>query len=339
MLSLAAVFCVAGCSAQEPAAEASSVSNVPTIEVTETPTPEPTVEVTKTPEPSPTPSYTTFGTESPSNVALLLTNETGQDITGIRLRNSDSSEYDKNMIPDDAKVVAGEEFRLYIDPAAVDAAASAEASEGSEDEPEKTEEPEPVEDADGRSVVFNKTYDMELTFEDETEAVLYDIGLDDLDKGEICYSAEDKVAYLKYTSLKTNEPVDTLQAQIARSRDEAAAREEEGSESEESSSSGGSSQTSSGSSTGSQSSSSGGGSSDESESSGSGGSSEESESSGGSSEEESSGGESSEESGGSEEEPSGGGSEEESSGGESGGEAEPEQEIGDCIEDNVVWND
>lgn len=320
-MALSTMLCFAGCASGEVQ---DTATPEPTQEATQTPTPEPTEEPTETPEPSPEPSYVTFGTESPDAYAVVFTNGTGQDITGIKVRNSDKTEFGQNMIPDGTVVLTDETFRLCIPKENASEAAASGAAEDTSEEP-AAEANTSSSEIDERDIQFNETYDIELTFGDGKTATLYDLGLKDMDTALIAYSTEESVAYVSYVSTVTKETVSTLDAQIAHSRDEAAAALEEENQNTEAAapatSKTSASQSSSNESSGGASSSGGGESSSSggSESSGSGSSG-----GGGSSpsydEEESSG------DGGSYDEPS-------------YEESEPEQGIGECIEDNIVWND
>lgn len=312
-LAMSAVLVTAGCADGDVTAD--EVTAAPAATQTETPTPEPTaVEETQTLEPSAEPSYVTFGTETADGYSVIFTNGTGQEIRQIRVRNSDEIEYGDDLMPSDTFVLPDETFRLNVphDPEADSPSASAASSA-------ESVAMDGEEAGDTRAIAFNDTYDIQLQFADGREATLYDLGLADIDTAIIAYSAEADVAYISYVSTVTKETVSTLDAQIARSRDEAAAALEEELEAAEHTATPAGGGSSSGSSSSSSNESSG--SSSSSEGSSSGGSTGADESSSSSSEDES----------------SSGGSDSGSS--ESSGGDEPEQDLGECIEDNVIWND
>lgn len=205
--ALLSMMCMTGCS--DGTKGAAEVSAEVTAEATETATPEPTPEESPTEEPSAEPSYVSYGKESEDAYKVLLTNGTEQDIKELKTRNSDDSEFGDNVIPSNTSVRPDETFRLYVERKSASAEPS-EAAEGGDA-------------ADGREIAFNETYDISLTFADGKEAVLYDLGLDDIKEAVILFSVEADVAYVSYVSTATEQTVSTLDAQIARSRDEAAA--------------------------------------------------------------------------------------------------------------------
>lgn len=329
---------LAGCSAA-PAEE--SATPEPTVEVTEVPpTPEPTPEPTEAPTPSPTPALLMLGQLEEGAQQIVFTNATAGDIVNLQVKLSEAQDYEGNLLEEISALTdstlptipPNEQF-IYCymaegaqptaDPAATVAADLEEAAPA-----------EPTEElADGREVVFNEMHDMHVVMSDGVDFVLYDLAFEDMKDVSIKYSTEDQVGYVEYTSVATNEPVSTLEAQKARvDLDQAAASAPAAAQNEPDTSSAGSDSGSS----------SGGGSSESSGSSGSSGSS--SGSSGGSSSDSSgsTGGGSTDSSGDSgsssgsdyvpEPEPDNG-----SSGGDSSGDIS--QDVGDCIEDNIIWND
>lgn len=307
-LALSAVLFTAGCA--DGSVSAQSAAAEPSAELTQSPTPEPTaVEETQTLEPSTEPSYVTFGTETADGYSVVFTNGTGQEIRQIRVRNSDEQEYGSDLVPSGTVVLPDETFRLDV-PKSTPEIPSAEAAES----PSNGEEA-----GDTREILYNETYDILLTFGDGREAALYDLGLSDIDTAIIAYSAEADVAYISYVSTTTKETVSTLDAQIARSRDEAAAalEEELGSGAGDHSPTQGGSSASQKTDTSDDASAGASGSGSGSSSGGSGAG----EGSSSSYEEDSSSGDDT-------------GSSEDSS-----SDSEPEQELGECIEDNIVWND
>ena len=64
-------------------------------------------------------------------------------------------------------------------------------------------------------------YNVRLTFEDKTEAVLHNFPFEDMTKAEI--HMEDEVVYLTYTSSSTKAPVSTKAAEMMASAEETAA--------------------------------------------------------------------------------------------------------------------
>lgn len=320
---------LAGCSAA-PAEE--SVSVVPTVEATEapTPTPEPTAEATEAPTPTATPLV--LG-DPEGTREVLFTNGTAGDIVLLQVKSSDAEDYEGNLLEADAtasivpSIPMGTQFVYRYAGAGADTTPEPGATVAADLE-EAAPDAAAEELADGRAILFNETSDMHVAMSDGTDFVLYDLSFEDMKDASILYSTEDEVGYVEYTSVSTNEPVSTLEAQKALAQTGATATE---AQDEGSGASSGSTTSSGGASS----------SSDESSSSGGSSSSNESSESSGSDESESSGGSSS---GGSDESSSSG-----SSGSDSSGDGAPEpepdgggdfsQDAGDCIEDNVIWND
>lgn len=144
-----------------------------------------------------------IGVEKDSEFQVKLTNSTAKNITGISVKSSDEAEYPANMLKE-ADVFKDKESRLlcYTAPKAAEAPADAKATDK----------------------VLEPAYDIQLTFEDGTTAVLHSFPFGDVEEGEICM---EDVAYLKYTSVVSKEKVDTKgaeQAVKAQAEAEAAAK-------------------------------------------------------------------------------------------------------------------
>lgn len=134
---------------------------------------------------------------------MKLTNSTAKNIIGISVKSSDEAEYPANMLKE-ADVFEDKESRLlcYTAPKAAEAPTDAKATDK----------------------VLEPAYDIQLTFEDGTTAVLHSFPFGDVEEGEICM---EDVAYLKYTSVASKEKVDTKgaeQAVKAQAEAEAAAK-------------------------------------------------------------------------------------------------------------------
>ena len=144
-----------------------------------------------------------IGVEKDSEFQVKLTNSTAKNITGISVKSSDEAEYPANMLKE-ADVFKDKESRLlcYTAPKAAETPADAKATDK----------------------VLEPAYDIQLTFEDGTTAVLHSFPFGDVKEGEICM---EDVAYLKYTSVASKEKVDTKgaeQAVKAQAEAEAAAK-------------------------------------------------------------------------------------------------------------------
>lgn len=144
-----------------------------------------------------------IGVEKDSEFQVKLTNSTAKNITGVSVKSSDEAEYPANMLKE-SDVFEDKESRLlcYTAPKAAEAPADAKATDK----------------------VLEPAYDIQLTFEDGTTAVLHSFPFGDVEEGEICM---EDVAYLKYTSVASKEKVDTKgaeQAVKAQAEAEAAAK-------------------------------------------------------------------------------------------------------------------
>ena len=142
-----------------------------------------------------------IGVEKDSEFQVKLTNSTAKNITGISVKSSDEAEYPANMLKE-ADVFEDKESRLlcYTAPKAAEVSADVKATDK----------------------VLEPAYDIQLTFEDGTTAVLHSFPFGDIEEGEICM---EDVAYLKYTSVASKEKVDTKGAeQAVKAQAEAAAK-------------------------------------------------------------------------------------------------------------------
>ena len=144
-----------------------------------------------------------IGVEKDSEFQVKLTNSTAKNITGVSVKSSDEAEYPANMLKE-SDVFEDKESRLlcYTAPKAAEAPADAKATDK----------------------VLEPAYDIQLTFEDGTTAVLHSFPFGDVEEGEICM---EDVVYLKYTSVASKEKVDTKgaeQAVKAQAEAEAAAK-------------------------------------------------------------------------------------------------------------------
>lgn len=144
-----------------------------------------------------------IGVEKDSEFQVKLTNSTTKNVTGVSVKSSDEAEYPANMLKE-SDVFKDKESRLlcYTAPKAAETPADAKATDK----------------------VLEPAYDIQLTFEDGTTAVLHSFPFGDIEEGEICM---EDVAYLKYTSVASKEKVDTKgaeQAVKAQAEAEAAAK-------------------------------------------------------------------------------------------------------------------
>ena len=143
----------------------------------------------------------TIGTEDADAFQVELKNSTEKNITGVSIKLMSETEYPENMLTDGDVYEADESRILYYKApdASGDAAAAADAAE--------------TEAADSNQKVMTTGYDVQLTFEDASTAELHAFPFEDISEGEICFA--DDVAYLSYTSVSTEEKVETKEAELS----------------------------------------------------------------------------------------------------------------------------
>ena len=191
VLILGGVLCimaVGGCQGENAGAD-----TTPTPTVTETPTPTPTETPLKT-----------IGTESDSDssFSVRLMNNTGLDITGFAVKKTEDAEYPENMLAQNDIFAADEERNLYYDSGVVP---------GSESVQDTTSVAETEGEAGEKALT--QGYDIMLTFSDGSTLELNSFPFEDIEEGELC--VEDGVAFVKYTSVSTQQEVSTKEAQLA----------------------------------------------------------------------------------------------------------------------------
>lgn len=158
-----------------------------------TATPIPTQSPTPVPTATPIP-VKTMGEKVKGAYEVLLKNSTGKVITGVSVKSEKEEEYKSNLLMQKDSFTVNEERILFY----------------------KTSGEE---NADGQ--VEKQSYNVRLTFEDKTEAVLHNFPFGDLTKAEI--HMEDEVVYLTYTSASTKAPVSTKAAEMMAAGEEEAA--------------------------------------------------------------------------------------------------------------------
>ncbi len=157
-------------------------------------------ETTKTTEEK-EPELKTIGTESEDAFKVELKNSTGKDITAISVKLTEAAEYPATMLAA-GDVFADEESRILYYKAEEAAADTANAE-------------------DANAKVLTQGYDIQLTFEDSSTAELHSFPFEDIEKGEICFA--DEVAYVSYTSVSTEQKVETKEAELTIKADKEAA--------------------------------------------------------------------------------------------------------------------
>ena len=158
-----------------------------------TATPAPTQSPTPAPTATPVP-VKTMGEKVQGAYEILLKNSTGKVITGVSVKSEKEEEYKSNLLMQKDSFTANEERILFYKISG-------------------------KENADGQT--GKQSYNVRLTFEDKTEAVLHNFPFGDMTKAEI--HMEDEVVYLTYTSASTKAPVSTKAAEMMAVGEEEAA--------------------------------------------------------------------------------------------------------------------
>lgn len=141
----------------------------------------------------------TIGTEDAEAFQVELKNSTGKNITGVSIKLMSETEYPENMLTDGDVYEADESRILYYKAPDASGDAAADTAE--------------TEAADSNQKVMTAGYDVQLTFEDASTAELHAFPFEDISEGEICFA--DDVAYLSYTSVSTEEKVETKEAELS----------------------------------------------------------------------------------------------------------------------------
>ena len=157
-----------------------------------TATPAPTQSPTPAPTATPVP-VKTMGEKVQGAYEILLKNSTGKVITGVSVKSEKEEEYKSNLLMQKDSFTANEERILFYKISG-------------------------KENADGQT--GKQSYNVRLTFEDKTEAVLHNFPFGDMTKAEI--HMEDEVVYLTYTSASTKAPVSTKAAEMMAAGEETA---------------------------------------------------------------------------------------------------------------------
>lgn len=187
-ISAAAALMLTGCSGSTEESESPAETTTITT-ATETTT---AVETTAATTTDPDDLLPIIGNESEGeNVfAVHLTNGTGMPIVGFAISAGEDVEFSDNLLENDDAFAADEERILYYD--ATEALSKNEAN--------------------------GTVYAIELTFEDETTAVLHQFPFGDIEDGTI--KIEAAMAYLEYTSLESKDTVSTKEIEAARIEEE-----------------------------------------------------------------------------------------------------------------------
>jgi hypothetical protein len=171
MAVLAAAVSLSGCGGLSIEREEEPT---PTAAPTATPTAAPTG--TPTPVPTATTAPRLIGIKTASSKTILLTNSFAEGLRELYIRISGSSEWNKNLIPQEAVIHEDETVTMCYTPVSGDAQ--------------------------------DVTYDIRITTKSGAVYDIYGVNLEDMDSARL-YQADDGTANLKYMSLSSQSEVTT----------------------------------------------------------------------------------------------------------------------------------
>ena len=158
--------------------------------------------------------YATVGEESEDAYDILLTNATGNVITGLSVKSSSQTGYPANMMSTDQKIEADETVQFFYTSeyeGGINDVSSSEDSDTSDSDTgsdTSEEETAPIANA-----AINETYSLQVTFEDGTVKELTTFAVDDMKEADLMY--EDEVAFVKYTSVSEEVEINTKETELA----------------------------------------------------------------------------------------------------------------------------
>lgn len=130
-----------------------------------------------------------IGTEKEGSSKITLENKTGKDIKGIFVKKSEDTEFTENLLVEgDVYLAAEKRYFCY-------------------------EFQQETASADGEEKLLTQGYDVQLTFADDTTAVLHGFPYEDMKEGVLCL--EEDLAYLMYESVSTKEEQNTKETEVA----------------------------------------------------------------------------------------------------------------------------
>ena len=165
-------------------------------------------------EKEPEVKYATVGEESEDAYDILLTNATGNVITGLSVKSSSQTGYPANMMSTDQKIEADETVQFFYTSeyaGGINDVSSSEDSDASDSDTgsdTSEEETAPIANA-----AINETYSLQVTFEDGTVKELTTFAVDDMKEADLMY--EDEVAFVKYTSVSEEVEINTKETELA----------------------------------------------------------------------------------------------------------------------------
>lgn len=127
--------------------------------------------------------YQVIGTESADANKILLTNHTGDAITGFTVKASTASEFPENMMEEGMKIENDERICLYYAPSETEA------------------------EATSSGMMLRTTYEFSISNESGREIRMPGLIFDDIEEAELCF--EDEVGFIRYVSVDTGEEITT----------------------------------------------------------------------------------------------------------------------------------
>lgn len=124
-----------------------------------------------------------IGTESADANKLLMTNHTGEAITGFTVKASTETEFPENMMAADMKIENDETVCLYY------------------------ALPEAEAEATSSGKMLRTTYEFSISNESGREIRMPGLIFDDMESVELCF--EDEVGFVRYVSVNTGEEITT----------------------------------------------------------------------------------------------------------------------------------
>ena len=144
----------------------------------------------------------TVGEKTEDCITFRLKNSTTKKITGVAIKTSEDAEFPENMMEEGDSFELKEKKKIFFTKAGADTEA-ADTAEASEDKA--------------------PTYDLHITFEDETTADVHGVALENL--GTLVIREKEGIVYGTYKQKSDKEKVSTLETEKAIAAEETAAAE------------------------------------------------------------------------------------------------------------------
>lgn len=137
------------------------------------------------------------GNKSTKVCHILMTNETGKNITGLAVKRLDETEYPANMLKSEQKIEDKEKFDFYY--------TAKEEKYNSENEGKE-------QNSELADAVIKPTYSLQVSFEDKTVVELSSFAIEDMEETVLCF--ENDVYFFKYRSVSEKTEVTTKEMEL-----------------------------------------------------------------------------------------------------------------------------